>query len=172
VIQMSKSVHRFKHIRVTQIDFICEDENPVFELMVEQPEAFLKTYSSAFTEFPRFIQEKEDIVKCIKELKESFGDPEDRQIFYAKLRTLLGGLRDKVALDRRTFLRLINMLVDTLENTKSELINVNQVETLDFVMRQMSERMEEIEVNQLQEILFNAGFKPIPKIEGIPLEYE
>ena len=169
---MSKSLHKIKHLRITQIEVICEEGIPLFELLREQPEALLTTYSPASIEFPHFTQEKKNIVKCTQELKEFFGDPEDRQIFYAKLRTLLGDLRNKVGLDRRTFLRVINMCIDALENTKSELIRANQVEALEFVLRQMSERMEEIEVNQLQEILFNAGLKPIPKIEGTALLYE
>ena len=72
----------------------------------------------------------------------------------------------------QSFLRVINMCIDALDNTKSELINSNQVDALEFALRQARERMEESEVNQLQEILFNAGLKPIPKLEGTALLYE
>lgn len=172
MIIVSKALHKIKRFVITRIEVTCEEDIPFLELLGEHPELLLTTSSPASIDFPHFTQERKNVAKCIQELKESFDDPEDRQIFYAKLRTLLVDLRNNVGLDRRSFLRMINMCIDALENTKSEQIRANQVEALEFVLRQMSERMEEIEVNQLQEILFNAGLKPIPKIEGTALLYE
>ena len=172
---MSKALRKLRrHARfiVTRIEVSCDEDVPFFQMLKEHPEELLTTYSPALTDFPRFPQERENLIKSIQELKKSFDDPEDRQIFYAKLRTLLVDLRDKVGLDMQGFLRVVNMCIDTLDNTKSELIESNQVEALEFVLRQMRERMEEFEVNQFQGILFNAGLKPIPKLEGTALLYE
>jgi len=169
---MSEALRKIRRVVITRIEATCEEDTSLFKMLRELPEEVLRTHSVASTEFPHFTQERENIAECIQELKQSFDDPEDRQIFYSKLRTLLVDLRDKVGLDRLYFLRAINMCIDALENTKSELIESNQVEALEFVLRQMRERIEEFEVNQLQEILFNAGLKPIPKLEETAFLYE
>lgn len=163
-----------KHVRlvITKIEVSCEEEIPFIEQLTEHPETLFTSYSPASIDFPHFTQERESIDKSIQDLKKSFDDPEDRQIFYAKLRTLLVNLRNKVGLDMNSFLRVINMCIDTLDNTKSELINFSQVGALEFVLGQMRERMEEFEANQFQEILFKAGLTPVPKLEGTALLYE
>lgn len=165
---------RRKRMVITQVEIICE-ETPFLELTpasLDPSAELFTTYVSAPTQFPRFTQERANITNCIQELKKSFNEAEDRQISYAKLRSLLADLRNKVGLDRRGFLRVINMCIDALENTKSELIKYDQIETLEFVLHEMNERIGESDVNELQEILSNAGLKPIPELEGTALLYE
>jgi len=167
-----RKVSRHARVVITRIEFTCEEDSPFFEQLTEHPETLITSYAPASIDFPHFTQERENIAKSIQDLKKSFDDPVDRQIFYAKLRALLVDLRNKVGLDMQSFLRVINMCIDTLENTKSELVKSNQVEAIKFALRQMRERMEEFEVNQLQEILINTGLKPIPKLEGTALLYK
>jgi hypothetical protein len=122
-------------------------------------------------DFPRFIEERGAIMGCISELEGSFDDVQDRQINTVKLKRLLLDLRSKATSSPTGFLRVLNMCLDGLENTRSELLERQQVQKLAFVLKQMKESIDFDQVNELEDILHRSGLKPTPNLEGLAESY-
>lgn len=165
----SKVVARF-----LEIEFYCDTDDlfSALDTVTEKEPPRIRIYPPTYISLPRFVEEKNELVKCIKQLKNSFEDLQDRQVNFVTLKTLLENLRNKVTLENYSFLRLINMCIDALNNTKSETISIEQVEALGFVLQEMNEMISEYEVNQFQEILLKSGLKPMPGLEGIAELYK
>jgi hypothetical protein len=117
--------------------------------------------------FPRFSKERAAIMECITQLENSFDDFEERQINTVKLKRLLDDLRTKATSSPTSFLRMLNMCLDALDNTRSELLTIDQVQKLAFVLKRMNESLDTDQVNELQGILHKSGLKPTPGLEGL-----
>lgn len=160
------------YARITKIEIYCAEEANILHFRIPPMGKMVKTTSVPYVQFPKFIEEKEDILKFASRLKNSFEDLQDRQINFTLLKSSLRSLRNKVSLDTRGFLRAIDMCLDVLDNARSELLTIKQVEKLQFVLGQMNEQMDELKVNELQHILLDSGLKPTPSLEGIARAYQ
>ena len=154
------------------MEIICEGETepPFFQIPQVQSSTEKKVfgiYYSPLVDFPRFTEEREQLMKCIDQFKESFEDLQERQIFFVSLRSRLLDLRNKLTLERQNFLRLINMCIDVLDNTRSEILTIKQLETLEFLLSELDENVDDYTVDYAQEVLLNVGLRPIPNLEGI-----
>jgi len=123
--------------------------------------------SDPHIDFPRFTEEMREMLECISQMKVSFDDLEQRQIIFVRVKNLLQNIRSRITFSSPGFLRTINMCLDAVDNTKSELLSLEQLEALEFVFQTIDERIDENRANQLEEILLNSGLKPVPKLEGI-----
>jgi hypothetical protein len=155
---------------------ICQNEPRDFSEVVSlgecpEAEAVLRTHSRAVLDFPRYAAELVRIYECADELKTNYEDAEDRQILHAKLQSLLRGLRRKASQATPAFSRLINMLIDTLSNTKSENMTREQVGTLLWCLQNMNENTEEFETDEFENLLISVGLKPVPDIRGLAKYY-
>jgi hypothetical protein len=120
-----------------------------------------------YLDFPRFVKERTAILECVGELEGSFDDLQDRQINTVKLKKLLLDLRSKATSSSTNFLRVLNMCLDALDNTRSELLEIEQIRKLAFVLKQMKESIDSDQVNELENILHRSGLKPTPRLEGL-----
>jgi hypothetical protein len=117
--------------------------------------------------FPRWDGERQKICETVSELENRFGNTVERQIIFTKVKSSLLHLREKVGLESRAFLRVLNMCYDALQNIKAERLKKSQVEALKFVIGHVDENIDDFLATELEGILINSGLEPTPTIEGI-----
>lgn len=122
--------------------------------------------------FPRWDSEKQKLRETVSELENCFGDTVRRQITFTKLRSSVLQLREKVGLESRGFLRVLNMVYDALQNLRAEQMKKKQVKALKFVVENMGENIDDFLATELEGILIDSGLEPTPIIEGIAGLYE
>ena len=159
--------HKIHEIRY---EIHCERESFSTKAFIEKEPFVILSTSSGFP--GQFAFEKEEILRCLSKLKETFNDLQERQIRFTQLKNKLIHLRNKLTLSQKEFLRSINMCIDALENIKAEFMNIKQVDVLEFALKMSDESMDEYMVNELQDILIKSGLKPIPNLDGIAELYK
>jgi len=115
----------------------------------------------------KFAEDKIQIMSDISQVKNSFDDLQDRQIFLAKLRNSICNLMEKLGSDSRLKLRVLNLAFDALKNIRSEYLKKEHIDTLEFVIGMLDKDLDDVEINNLQEILIKSGLNPTPQLEGI-----
>jgi hypothetical protein len=158
-------------VKVTEHQFrkyeVFCDENQDFDSDIHPEKPMLQIVASPSELADRFASDREEILRCVRKLKENFRDSEQREIDFVNLKCKLSALRDKVALPEFGLLRSINMCIDAIDNTRAELLTKKQIDNLESVLKLINEASEDFEVNLLQDILMKSGLKPIPNIDGI-----
>jgi len=114
-----------------------------------------------------FAEDKSQIMSDISQVKNSFDDLQDRQIFLTKLRNSICNLMEKLGSDSRLRLRVLNLTFDALKNTRSEYLKKEHIDTLEFVIGMVDKDLDDVEINNLQKILIKSGLNPTPQLEGI-----
>lgn len=117
--------------------------------------------------FQRFAKERRDIIECVARLSDCFDEPEDRQITFVALKKMLLDLRDRAALGEFGLLRLLNMCIDALQNTRSELMDETQLKALQFVLETMNESVDNDQAKEFEKIMIKSGLTPIPDLKNI-----
>lgn len=155
-------------VKVTfrEYEIFC-DENQYFDSDIHPEKPILQTVASPSELVDRFACDREEILRCIRKLKEDFRDVEQREVDFVNLKCQLVAFRDKVALPEFGLLRSINMCVDVIENARAEFLSKKQIDALESVLKLINEASEDFEVNLLQDILIRSGLRPIPNIDGI-----
>jgi len=157
--------------RIKIYEVFCEEGQQIIPI-IKPEKSIIETIISPVKLPDRFTKDMEEILKCINNLKENFRDPMLRQVYFVELKNKLTNLRNKLTLAQSNFLRSINMCIDSLENTRAELLNEKQIETFESVLCKIHETIDDFEVDLLQQILIKSGLKPIPSLEGISEFYQ
>jgi len=119
-----------------------------------------------------FAEDKSRIMSDISDVQSCFKDPQDRQISVSKLKSSINKLMDKLDPEVRVLHRVLTMTMDALKNTPSEHLKRGQIDTIKFVLDMIDKRLDDNEVNSLQQILIRSGLNPLPELESIAELYE
>lgn len=123
--------------------------------------------NSPFFTLPKWAPERQKLSKLAEELDNSYFDPVQRQLTYFELKHSVDELKNIVNLENRCFLRVLNMLFDSLNNVKSEKLKKKQVEIIKFVVQRLNENIDDFSATELENIIMKSGLKPFPTIQGI-----
>lgn len=144
-----------------------------FIVWEEKKKGFTTVMNALTFVMPRIsIIDTNEIIGCLDTLETNFADLQTRQLLYFKLKSRLADARDNSDVRNESILLLLNMLLDALANMKSENLTIENVQTIRSVIKEIDESLTKSRVFVLQKKLFEAGFKPVPKLEGISGLYE
>lgn len=131
-----------------------------------------RTHGLAFTKPRTSVVGTDEMIECIDSFEKNFQDLQNRQLIYSKLRSILTDARDNTDVRNESILLFLNMVLDALKNMKSEDLTIEKVETIRSVITELNESLTKSRVRTLQKKLFEAGFKPVPKLDGISELYK
>lgn len=154
-------------IRVTVYEIYCKDTIPHIPFIFDTNGKNIVITEEHKLTYDQFQKENIEILSLLAMLKENINNLDEKQITYVELIDKLNNLKNVFTLTQQNYLRSINMCIDTLKNTRSEIITKQQIEAIETVIKLIHINATNFEVNSMQNILINSGLNPLPNLNGI-----